>query len=437
MYEKVLAGFDGFLRERALVRSGLERHYVRWVGDFLAFASDEKRNGRAGGFEETLARFLERLKEKPDRPDWQIGQAKNAVRMYYYQFRGGGRGEDRSSGMESGGAGGTVSCAEATNRTRDLLRLRHYSYRTEQSYLSWIWRFFDYVKGGRRDGGGDCGVAPQDVRDYMAHLALQERVSASTQNQAFNALLFLFREVLGVGLGDMDKNVRAKRGAKLPVVLSVEETRRLLEACPETQRLRIELLYGAGLRLMDLCRLRVKDLDFDNGLIIVRQGKGNKDRATLLPDRVVPGLRAHLEQVRELFRADRAAGVGPVYLPDALARKYPNAGTEWKWQWVFPSSKLSTDPRAGVTRRHHIDSSSINRAVRDAARKAGLTKLVSPHTLRHSFATHLLLQGTDIRQIQEYLGHANVETTMIYTHVVRELSPQAESPLDRLECGDA
>ncbi len=183
---------------------------------------------------------------------------------------------------------------------------------------------------------------------------------------------------------------------------------------------------------MDLCRLRVHDLDFDNGLIVLRQGKGDKDRATLLPKRLVPALKKHLDSVRELFRADRAAGVGPVYLPAALGRKYPNAGTEWGWQWVFPASKLSTDPRAGVTRRHHVDPSSIHRAIKQAAKKAGITKPVSAHTMRHSFATHLLMQGVNIRQVQEYLGHANVETTMIYTHVVRELSPKADSPLDRL-----
>ena len=425
MHEAVLAGFDGFLRERALVRSGLERHYVRWAGDFLAFASREKRSGRTLGFEEALARFLERLNAETDRPGWQIGQAKNAVRMYYYQYRGGGEGDFPA-------AGGALLCEEATARTRELLRVRHYSYRTEQTYLSWIWRFYDYAASHRSPDELEAGVAPEDVRDYMAHLALKKKVSASTQNQAFNALLFLFREVLGVDLGDMEKNVRARRGEKLPVVLSVEEMRRLLAACPATPRLRLELLYGAGLRLMDLCRLRVKDLDFDNGLIVVRQGKGDKDRATLLPRRVAPMLRKHLDSVRGLFDADRAAGVGPVYLPDALGRKYPNAGTEWGWQWVFPSSKLSTDPRAGVTRRHHLDPSSVHRAIKRAAAKADIAKPVSAHTLRHSFATHLLMQGVNIRQVQEYLGHAKLETTMIYTHVVKELSPQADSPLDRL-----
>jgi len=271
-----------------------------------------------------------------------------------------------------------------------------------------------------------------DVKRYLSHLAMERRVAASTQNQAFNALLFLFREVLVQPLDGLQDTVRARRGARLPVVFSQEEVRRLLDAMAGTTKLMAQLTYGAGLRLMECVTLRVKDLDFDQRRVIVRRGKGDKDRSTLLPASLVDPLKAHLWRVKARHDADLAEGHGEVRLPDALDRKYPNAGREWAWQYVFPSAILSPDREDGKLRRFHTAESNLQKAVKEALRKSGIPKHAGVHTLRHSFATHLLEAGTNIREIQELLGHAHVETTMIYTHVLREISPRAESPLDRM-----
>jgi integron integrase len=272
----------------------------------------------------------------------------------------------------------------------------------------------------------------EDIREFLTHLAVHKKVSASTQNQAFNALLFLFRNVLKIEIGDLSSTIRAKRGPKLPVVLAVEEVRQLFSCMEGKQLLIAQILYGAGLRLMELARLRVKDIDFGSGLIFVRSSKGDKDRSTILPGSVREPLQQHLTEVRALHNQDLAKGFGEVYLPDALGRKYPNAPKDWAWQYVFPSSKLSVDPRSGIVRRHHMDETSIQKAVGTATRKAGIAKQVSVHTLRHSFATHLLMNGVNIREIQTLLGHQNIETTMIYTHVLRDMKNAPQSPLDAL-----
>ena len=268
------------------------------------------------------------------------------------------------------------------------------------------------------------------VRDYLTHLAVRQHVAASTQNQAFCAILFLCREVLGVNVETVSRGVTAKRGQRLPVVLSIPETLALLGAMSGTPRLMATLIYGGGLRVSECCELRVKDTDFAQGLVMVRRAKGDKDRSTLLAEVGREELRAHLRKAEAQHQADRQAGLAGVWMPDALDRKYPNAGREFGWFWVFPSRTLSTDPRAGVVRRHHMSDSVIQKAVKAAAQEARIHKPVSVHTLRHCFATHLLLNGVDIRQIQEYLGHANVETTMAYTHVVKEFRNPARSPLD-------
>lgn len=281
-------------------------------------------------------------------------------------------------------------------------------------------------------GAGRVVVDGQGVKSFLTFLATRRKVSAGTQNQAFSALLFLCREVLRMEAPDLETGVRAKGKSRLPVVLTVEETGRLLGKMSGTGRLMAEVLYGGGLRVMECCRLRVKDVDFDNDLIFVREGKGGKDRSTLLATAVKERLRGHLARVKELHQQDLAAGAGEARLPDALERKYPNAGREWGWQFIFPSKQLSVDPRGGKVRRHHVSDNGLQSAVKDGVAKAGIEKPVSVHTLRHSFATHLLLAGVDLRQIQEYLGHASVETTMIYTHVVRDLRTPARSPLDML-----
>ncbi|OFV94589.1 MAG: hypothetical protein A3G76_09830 [Acidobacteria bacterium RIFCSPLOWO2_12_FULL_65_11] len=318
----------------------------------------------------------------------------------------------------------------ALEQLRLRLRTRHYSYRTECSYADWVRRFFAYL--AERQGVPHPRVETESARDFLTHLAVRQRVSASTQNQALCALLFLCREVLGIDMEGLSLTARAKRGTHLPVVLSMPETAALLAAMRGTTWLMAALIYGGGLRVSECCQLRLKDIDFDQGLVFVRSGKGDKDRSTLLAEVGREELRTQLRTSEARHRADRASGLAGVSMPDALERKYPNAARELGWFWVFPSHTLSTDPRAGVVRRHHISDSVIQKAVKAAALKAKIHKPVSVHTLRHSFATHLLLNGVDIRQIQEYLGHANVETTMVYTHVVKDLRNPARSPLDIL-----
>jgi integron integrase len=308
----------------------------------------------------------------------------------------------------------------------DALRLRHYAYRTEKTYINWIRRFILFH--GKRHPR-EMGAA--EVEAFLTHLAVEHQVAASTQNQALSALLFLYREVLQQPLEQVEV-VWARKPQRLPTVLSQAETRRLLGRLSGTYRLMGQLLYGSGLRLMECVRLRVKDIDFDQHHLIVRDGKGFKDRVTLLPASLIEPLQQHLESARVLHQQDLKLGYGEVFLPDALARKYPNAGREWGWCYVFPAHKLSTDPRSGVTRRHHLDESGVQKAVRRAAKESGIVKPAGPHTLRHSFATHLLEAGYDIRTIQELLGHKDVKTTMIYTHVANKGPLGVRSPLDAM-----
>jgi len=292
------------------------------------------------------------------------------------------------------------------------IRTRHYSYKTECSYAEWVRRFFAYAS--ERQRAPHPLVDTDSVRDYLTYLAVRRQVSASTQNQALCALLFLCREVLGLDVDDLSATARAKRGPRLPTVLSVPETAALLGAMRGTTWLMAALIYGGGLRVTECCQLRVKDVDFDQGLLVVRSGKGDRDRTTLLADICREPLREQLRAAEAIHQKDRLAGLPSVWLPDALDRKYPHAGRELAWFWVFPSHTLSIDPRTGIVRRHHISDSVVQKAVKTAARNARIHKPVSVHTLRHCFGTHMLLNGVDIRQIQEYLGHTNVETTMIY-----------------------
>jgi integron integrase len=269
-----------------------------------------------------------------------------------------------------------------------------------------------------------------EVRAFLTHLAAERNVAAATQNQALNALVFLYREVIGGELEWLDGFEPAKRGQRLPEVLSRQEVQSVLCQLKGTHALIARLLYGTGLRLMEGLRLRTKDIDFARGQIVVRAGKGDKDRATMLPEALRETLKAHLHRVRELHEKDVAAGGGEVWLPKALAVKYPRAPREWAWQWVFPSAELSTDPRSGRRRRHHVSDAGVQRAIKLAARVAGLERRVTPHVLRHSFATHLLEAGTDIRTLQELLGHKDVSTTQIYTHVMQKPGIGVKSPLD-------
>lgn len=310
------------------------------------------------------------------------------------------------------------------NKVRDAIRVRHYSIRTERTYIEWIIRFIRFH--GRRHPE-DMGE--REVGAYLTHLAVERKVAASTQNQAFNALLFLYSAVLDRPLGRMPGLIRAKQSERLPVVLSTDEVRRLLACIQNAYWLPACLMYGSGLRLMETLRLRVKDLDFEHRAIVVRSGKGGGDRAVTLPDELTLPLRRHLQSVKLTHEIDLTAGFGAVFLPDALARKYPRAPKQWAWQYVFPSRRRSTDPRSGLERRHHIDESTLQNAVKRAVRAAEIEKPASCHTLRHSFATHLLERGADIRTVQEQLGHQDVRTTQIYTHVINRGGSGVLSPL--------
>ena len=311
------------------------------------------------------------------------------------------------------------------HQVRDKIRLKHYSIRTEQAYTDWIRRFILFHK---KRHPAEMGAV--EVEQFLTHLAVAGKVSASTQNQAKSALLFLYRDVLAIELPWLDGMAQAKTGKRLPVVLTVQETLRLLDKLEGTTGLIARLLYGSGMRVMEGVRLRVKDIDFERCELIVREGKGNKDRVTMLPQSLVAPLQQHLVRVKALHTQELAEGFGDVYLPFALSRKYPAAGHEWHWQYVFPAAKRSLDPRGEIERRHHVSDQAVQRAVRQAARDAGLNKPATPHTLRHSFATHLLQSGYDIRTVQELLGHKDVQTTMIYTHVLNRGGRGVVSPLD-------
>jgi integron integrase len=313
-------------------------------------------------------------------------------------------------------------------QVREAIARLHYSRRTEETYVHWIKRFI-YWSGKRHP----AMLGEPEVTAFLSHLATERDVAAATQNQALSALLFLYKHVLGRDLGWLDDLVRAKRPVRLPVVLSRAEVSALLAQLKGTHWLMASLLYGAGLRLMECLRLRVKDVDFAYRQILVRDGKGGKDRVTMLPEVAIDALHKQLGEAKRLHEFDLREGFGEVHLPFALARKYPRAGYEWGWQYVFPSAKRSPDPDDDVIRRHHLDESVLARALKEARRRAGIVKPVSAHVLRHSFATHLLQSGQDIRTVQELLGHSDVSTTMIYTHVMNKGARGVRSPLDRLE----
>lgn len=318
---------------------------------------------------------------------------------------------------------------------RDALRVKHYSPRTEDTYVSWVKNFILFHKKRHpREMGVD------EIGQYLTHLASDKNISASTQNQACSAILFLYRHTLQIELDEVSlARFRPQRSRTVPTVLSKEEVGRLLANLISTPKLIAQVMYGGGLRVMETMRLRVQDIDFDNRQIIVRDGKGENDRFTILPESLIPSLRLHLENVKSMHQKDLSDGFGAVYLPSALEQKYPHANREWYWQYVFPASELSMDKRTGIYRRHHIHETLIQRAIREAARLAKIDKHVTPHTLRHSFATHLLQNNYDtqhlriwagVRTIQELLGHKDVKTTMIYTHVLQRGGLAVKSPLD-------
>lgn len=332
--------------------------------------------------------------------------------------------------------GADTGTAEWERRLIRHLRTGHYRWRTEQAYRGWAGRFVRWLEEqgrARTTPTGDVdlpAVTAADVKVFLSEMATRHRTSASSQKQALNAIVFLVREVYGHELGDFSDFTRAAHNPRIPVVLSRAECRQLFAAMDGTTRLMAELMYGSGIRLMELLGLRVKDVDLDRNQLVVRAGKGDKDRVTVLPESLGERLRAHRDWLRTLFEEDRRTNAPGVWLPEGLERKYPKAGESWEWQWFFPSRQFMTDPRSGIKRRHHILDASFQQTIRLGARKAQLNKRVTPHVLRHSFATHLLESGTDIRTLQDLLGHKDVATTQIYTHVMQKPGLGVRSPLD-------
>ncbi len=317
--------------------------------------------------------------------------------------------------------------AKLIDQLREALRSRHYSPRTEQTYCHWVKRYIFFHKVRH-----PAEMAEPEINAFLTYLAVKEKVSASTQNQALSSLLFLYRHVLGREVGDLGEVIRARKPKRLPVVMTREEVRAVLRNLSGDKWLMASLMYGAGLRLMECLRLRVQEIEFSQNEIIVRDGKGAKDRITMLPESLKAPLQEHLKRVKAIHERDLADGWGRVLMPNALDRKYPNASKEWRWQWVFPQENRWKNPKTGEEGRHHVHESIIQKAVNGVARKAGLTKRVTCHTFRHSFATQLLESGYDIRTVQELLGHKDVKTTMIYTHVLNRGGKGVKSPVDDL-----
>ena len=423
----VLPEFQKYITERKLAPENQIPFYAGWASKFIRFSNVQ----HIKPTEFKIQLFLDDLKKNPKIHDWQYVQAENAVKLYVDHFI---KKQKPSHSLESPGENQVTFPDAATvhQKIREALRIKHYAYSTERTYTDWFRHFYDYLTQIKKKDWDTQGADEEDVRDFLSHLAIKQNVSSSTQNQAFNALLFLFRHVLQIDLKDLSKTVRAKRGPKLPVVLSVDEVRQLLSHLSGRDLLVVHILYGTGMRLMEAARLRVSDVDFGSNAIFVRGGKGDKDRATVLPQAVIEPLKEYLQGVKELHEQDMAKGLGEAYLPEGLDKKYPNAAKEWRWQYVFPANNLSVDPRSGKVRRHHISADTVQNVVAAAVRAAGIPKHATVHTLRHSFATHLLMNGVNIREVQELLGHKNVETTMIYTHVMRDMSRAPQSPLDVL-----
>ena len=428
--------------EENRVRPDHSPFYVRWVRDFAGFLPEKSLKDRSA---EDIETFLADLAKHPGIAEWQVRQAEHALKILYETFLPNYHPEknppadaapkqsDQKPPKKAYGFQDRVIPGEVERKFSSLvetfktaIRTRHYSYRTEKSYLDWIRRFIafhNYVDPGSLD-------AANAVKEYLEYLATKREVAASTQNQALNALVFLYDQVFQKPFGEMDEFVRAKRPRRLPEVMTREEVENLLARMEGVTGLMAGLMYGGGLRLMECVRLRVKDIDFARNEILVRDGKGQKDRITMLAARFADPLKEHLGRVKAIYEQDRVQAKADVYIWPALARKYPNAGKEWKWQYVFPAKSLSVDPRSGKVRRHHISENLLQKAIKEASARAGITKKVSSHTLRHSFATHLLEANYDIRTVQELLGHASIETTMIYTHVLNRPGLSVRSPAD-------
>jgi integron integrase len=422
-----LADFETFLSKLGAIPEDKIKFYVHWVRRFLKSCNYQLDHINT----QHVSQYLDSLDADEKIADWQVRQAADAVILYVEKYLKRPlqpiTSLARDSREKSADQKRSLPWQQTLDEAKNVIRLRHYSLSTEKTYLGWMGRFKIYMNDHEPHL-----LEANDMKKYLTHLAVHGRVSASTQNQAFNALLFLYRHILHVEMDDFTSVARAKRKIHLPAVLSRGEVKKILSSLDGPYLLMAQLMYGCGLRLMECLRLRIKDVDFENDLLMVRSGKGQKDRSLMIPGKIREELARHVASAKEIHDQDVKMGYGEVSLPNALEKKYPGAPKEWGWQWVFPAEKLSVDPRTGKVMRWHIHPSAIQRAVKEAVMKAGLPKKASCHTLRHSFATHLLEAGHNIRTIQELLGHKHVNTTMIYTHVIRKKPYEISSPLDGL-----
>ncbi len=410
----IIKQFYDFLEQNTSVSVGSSKFYVRWVNlccDFLKIKPGipVQHNNKE--------RFLSHLAETQE--EHKVRQADYALNLYIY-FISHKNSEQNKNKLDT-----AAEWIILVDRVRETMRLKHLSMRTEETYLKWLRDFYSFVQHKL-----PIDLTPEDARDFLSYLASERKVSASTQNQAFNALLFMFRHGLRKKDFKIEDTVRAKVKQRIPVVCSRGEIDKILKNMRGIPLLMAKLTYGAGLRLMECVRLRIGDVDLERGVLTVRGGKGDKDRCTLLPESIKKDLVRQIEFSRGIYEDDRRHKVAGVMLPNALERKYPKVGTKWEWQWLFPSQKLSCDPITKKIRRHHAHETQFQRSFSKAVKSAKIPKRVTVHTLRHSFATHLLEKGNDIRTIQELLGHANLQTTMIYTHVAKKNILGVKSPLD-------
>jgi integron integrase len=430
-----MQSFAEFLLKKGRIGSRYLQYYLRWVTmyrEYVASQSTLSQSERpddvsAEGVEaQHVKNFVSQLSRKYQ--DWKVQQARDALRLFCYYKRSAIASRPQPVPVLPPTSSPTcVTWGDLEETLVRLMRLRHRSYRTEKTYLSWTFRFRSFAAGKELRT-----LTQDDLKAFLSHLAVERRVSPATQKQAFNALLFLYRNVLSLEITDLETVVRSRVSQRLPLVLTQWEIRAVFARMAGTHQLMAQIIYGGGLRLSECLSLRIKDIDFSRSCLTIRSGKGDKDRQTVLAAITAAPLKAHLAKVRRLFDNDRRHELAGVWLPQALERKYPNAGKDWGWFWAFPSAKLSIDPVARIVRRHHLYPTTLQKAFHRAVKTSGITKPASLHTLRHSFATHLLEKGYDIRTVQELLGHADVSTTMIYTHVANKNKLGVQSPLDSL-----